>query len=386
MMPKHQISADRPIRVIHIASGDLWAGAEAQLYSMLRSLRKDPRFALEVILLNQGRLAEKVSALGIPVVILDESRLSSLHILLELRKILRKARPDVVHTHRHKENILGALAAWQAGGATRVRTIHGAPEHKRNNLRRLLVSALNDLFSWMFHNSIIAVSRTLLDDLPGPIRRKTVFIPNGIDPDQVRESADSAHRKADRNPPYSVAFVGRLVPVKRIDIFIGVARSAAAKFPGMFQFHVFGDGPERSTLDNMIEADDSGASVQRHGFVSDLTGALADMDLLLVTSDHEGLPMTVLESVALHVPVIARNVGEIQSVLANGDGGHIVESASPEAFVDILSKFLEDQSDFLDRSRRAYRTLEDEYSASTCAARHAELYATLTETHRRNHP
>src|SRR5277367_5793662 len=117
------------VRVLHIISGDLWAGAEAQAFTQLSALH-EANVTVAAALLNEGELAARLRARGVPVTVLDESRLSGTGILLALRRLMREWRPDIVHTHRTKENILGSLANRLAGNVPSVRTVHGASEDK----------------------------------------------------------------------------------------------------------------------------------------------------------------------------------------------------------------------------------------------------------------
>uniref|UniRef100_UPI00257E0BBD hypothetical protein n=1 Tax=Reinekea sp. TaxID=1970455 RepID=UPI00257E0BBD len=82
------------LRVLHILSGDLWAGAEAQAHTLLKNLR--PLCDVSAILLNEGELAKRLRADDIDVTILDEARLSSRKIFTSLRVHIRQLKPDVV--------------------------------------------------------------------------------------------------------------------------------------------------------------------------------------------------------------------------------------------------------------------------------------------------
>ena len=120
---------------MQIASGDLWAGAEVQLYTLANTLQKLPDVSVTVILLNQGTLADKLIETGIEVYILDESSLNDFQILRRLVHIIKEQHPDVIHTHRGKENILGSIASFLAGSVPSIRTAHGAPEHRPSALQ-----------------------------------------------------------------------------------------------------------------------------------------------------------------------------------------------------------------------------------------------------------
>ncbi|MFW2438942.1 MAG: glycosyltransferase [Arenicellales bacterium] len=123
------MSKDCPLKVMHVASGDLWAGAEVQLSTLARALHAMPDTSVSVILLNYGRLEQELKKSGINVIVLDESKLNGFQILYRIAQIIRKQKPGIVHTHRLKENILGSIAAHSVSRTVSMRTVHGAPEH-----------------------------------------------------------------------------------------------------------------------------------------------------------------------------------------------------------------------------------------------------------------
>ena len=78
------LDATRPLRVCHIMSADLWAGAEVQLATTAAHLVNESAVSVSAVLLNEGQLAAELRRLGVPVVILDETRTSSLDIVIAL--------------------------------------------------------------------------------------------------------------------------------------------------------------------------------------------------------------------------------------------------------------------------------------------------------------
>ncbi|VAW89721.1 hypothetical protein MNBD_GAMMA17-2069, partial [hydrothermal vent metagenome] len=89
-----------------------------------------PDITVSVILLNHGTLEDKLREQNICVEVLDETELSSIRIFTSLIKALKRLKPNIIHTHRNKENILGSIAAKIAGNMPSLRTAHGAPEHR----------------------------------------------------------------------------------------------------------------------------------------------------------------------------------------------------------------------------------------------------------------
>src|SRR3954447_14875737 len=101
----HAVDAPRPLRICHIMSADLWAGAEVQLATMAAYLVERPNVSLTVVLLNEGALGQELRRIGVPVAVVDESRTSSVGICRFLTRFLKANDIELVHTHRYKESV-----------------------------------------------------------------------------------------------------------------------------------------------------------------------------------------------------------------------------------------------------------------------------------------
>jgi glycosyltransferase involved in cell wall biosynthesis len=218
-------AAARPLKVLHVISGDLWAGAEVQAATLLAALRSDVSVA--AALMNDGVLAAQLRSLNIPVNIFDESRLNGAQILLALRQLMLTWQPDVVHTHRTKENILGSLANRLAGNVPCVRTVHGASEDTSSGWRRQVKSGIAAADRWCgshLQQRIVAVSPELATKLARRFAaRQIVTIENGIDIATVRARVHPVEFRDSAPRALHVGISGRLVPVKRVDLFLECA-------------------------------------------------------------------------------------------------------------------------------------------------------------------
>lgn len=363
------------MKVVHIASGDLWAGAEKQLLSLACALRSQAETDVYAVILNPGTLAERLIAAGIPTLVLDERRLDALSLLRALIAHLRELRPALVHTHRTKENILGGLAAAMVG-ALSLRTQHGGQEHPRSwhDLRRQVLYAADYLSGRLLQKKIIAVSSALgheLGELYG--RDRVVTINNGIDPGPtpLPKSWHSSHA-------WSIGIVGRLVPVKRVDIFLQIAAQLAALTPARVSFRVIGDGPLRDTLRAQANQLKDRVDLTFCGHLDDAETAIAALDMLVICSDHEGLPMVALEAMKAGTIVVTHRIGGLPELLEGGCGV-LCEQQEPSAFAVAINHLLGEPDTAVRTSRQARQRLEDHYSAAAMARQYRALYTTMTE-------
>ena len=309
-----------PLRVLHVASGDLWAGAEAQMCALLIALHERADVRVAAIVLNPGELAARLRAADIEVFALDESRSGMLALARQIFAAMHAWRPHIVHTHRQKENVLGTYAAARLGVPC-VRTAHGASEHhipwwRLTKTHKRVYAALDRRIAMHAQRAVVAVTdelgQQLRAELPGA---NVTVIHNGIDVAAVRALAANELTTRPGAPPYHLAIVGRLVSVKRIDLFIDMADVLERRAPGSYRFHIIGDGPLRAALQAQANASAAAAHLHFHGFRSDIAQAMAHMHMLVMSSDHEGLPMTALEALALGLCVAARPVGGLVPLL-----------------------------------------------------------------------
>ena len=329
----------QPLRVLHVVSGDLWAGAEVQVYQLLRAACRNPEIEIRAVVLNPGILADRLLAEGVEVTVLDESRHGFRALTRDIRALARGWQPVVIHTHRRKEHLLGALAARVCGAAL-VATIHGRNEfrHTGFDLRQPVLQSLERMLLSRVHQRLVAVSDELATELPGG-EGHSVIIPNSIDVAGVREAAFKETAPAFSVGRIRVGFLGRLVPVKQVDHMLKMLHRLEQAQPGRWALHVAGDGPLRDELQGLAAGLGLERIVTFHGFLPNPLPLLSSMDLFLFASAHEGLPMTALESLALGVPIVSPPIGGLERLIAEAGAGAgaVARSARP---VDLANTLL----------------------------------------------
>jgi len=351
--------------VLHVASGDLWAGAEVELFTLARTLHTRLGVTVSVVVLNPGRLERELRNTGIRVVVLDEAKLNGIRILQRLIGTVRELKPDIIHTHRTKENILGSIAA-KLNGTPSLRTVHGAPEHVTgwHDVPKRIIQFLDRACGRFLQCSVIAVSEDLADILREEFPSELVhIIENGIDIEALDQSATQSRSRASPST-LDIGIAGRLVPVKRVDIFIRTAKYLHDMHGELnLDFHIYGDGPLRNELEALARSLDTGLYLRFEGHCDNLPAVLRNLDLLLMTSDHEGLPMILLEAMTLQIPVIAHRVGGITSLLDQGECGVLVEDHRPEGYARAVRELCVKPELRGEIARKALQRIKTCYSA-----------------------
>ena len=384
-MTGSKLHNSKQISVLHVASGDLWAGAEVQLFTLAKELEKSADVSVSVILLQHGTLECKLKDNGINVHVIDETIFSAPQILKRLARKVKELNPDIVHTHRSKENILGSIAAFVTDRKSSLRTTHGAVENPPRNLfhlRKILIYLIDRFCGLFLQKRIIAVSHDLATILARYYpRSKISVIENGIDFEELlRQTQPASTPMATNHNIYHVCFAGRLVRIKRVDLIIRTARLIIDNHPDLqIIFHIFGDGPLLEELKILSESLKTDRIVVFEGHHSIIADKLLNMDTLLITSDHEGLPMIALEAMALGVPIISHSTGGITKLLENGNCGLLVNEQEPLAYAAALNQLASSPHKRAILSARALERLKENYSSTRNAQKYITIYKELAD-------
>ena len=329
------------LHIVHLVSGDQWAGAEALQSHLLTHLASQaPGCELSVICLNEGELARRLSDAHVEVVVLPESSLSFGEIFWRSRNLLAARRPHILHSHRFKEHFLAAALAPLLRART-VATVHGLPEPARTRrLRYELQTALTLRLLRTRFDRVVAVSsdlrRRLIADCGFAASKLDVVI-NGI-------PIPPAAPQARQDDTLHVGSVGRFVTVKRFELFLEAVALLNERFPKV-EFSILGDGPEREMLVQRAVALGVSDRVRLMRPVLNPHPYFESLDVYVNTSAHEGLPLTVLEAMAHGVPVVASAVGGIPEIARNSDEAILVSSSQPADFAAAISRLLEDATE-----------------------------------------
>ena len=371
------------INVMHVASGDLWAGAEVQLYTLAKALHSKSSATVSVVLLNHGRLEQELTNAGIKVIVIDESKFNGFSILNRLIHAIRRLEPDVIHTHRLKENILGSLAAWLTGRIPSLRTVHGAPEHDPSwlKLHKHLLFYVDRQCGRFLQEKIIAVSNDLSEILSKVYPLEMIHvIENGIDLDAIRLAQSTQRISRDTtDKKFRIGFAGRLVAVKRVDILIETARCFIdARLEHEICFHIFGDGPLRENLEILNQRLGTRNIVHFEGHCDDILARLQEVDAIIITSDHEGLPMILLEAMALGVPIVSHAIGGIPELLDYGNCGILVNGHEPMDYYRAISDLVANADRRIEMIANALERVANRYSAEQNARVYCDIYTQCT--------
>jgi L-malate glycosyltransferase len=369
------------ISVCHVIDGSVWAGAEAQVATLLRALSTCPGLSLHAIVLHEGRLAQKLRTFEVAVRVVEQQR-SFLGVIAECSKFFQGRHIQILHSHNYKENLIAVSLSRICKVPYLVRTEHGHPEPYSafRNLKHWGVVAADRLAARYTNARIVSVSSDLGEFWNRHADPNNVtIVPNGVDLGSVNSSLSPGEAKQRLGMPsnsFVIGIAARLERIKRHDLFLATARYLAENIPGS-KFVIAGAGRQEESLQRLVLESSLQNRVALLGDRQDVYDVLRAMDILLICSDHEGIPMVMLEAMALGVAVVSRDVGGISEVIRNGINGILVPSDRPEELGRACMSIFQDPKLLADLRLAAHDQIQRQYSAEKNAQAVVELYQSI---------
>lgn len=346
----------RPIRVARLITR-LNVGGPAQHAILLAAALDETRFHSTLITGTAGRdegdLASAARERGVePVVVRELGRAihpaRDLLALAKLVRLLRRLRPDIVHTHTAKAGTVGRIAARLAGVRVIVHTFHG------HVLEGYFSPVATQLFLRIerrlarFTDRIITLSPRLRHALltMGIGRPEQVeVVPLGLDLDRfLRAPGAHGDLPAALDIPAGtplLGILGRLVPIKDHPTLF----RALSLFPDRGRaphLLVVGDGERRGELERLAGRLGLASRIHFLGWRSDLEAILAELDVVICCSRNEGTPVALIEAMAAGVPVVSTDVGGVGDLVVHGQTGWLVPPGEPALLAEGIQRLLED--------------------------------------------
>jgi glycosyltransferase involved in cell wall biosynthesis len=284
---------------------------------------------------------ERVPSLARPI-----RPIADLRTAVAIARIIRRYRPDVIHTHLSKAGLIGRGVALAMSRAVRVHTFHGTlfGSYFGAAASGAIVRA-ERLLGHRTH-AIVALSERQRDELVeyqiAPAARIHI-VPLGLNLERFGTAREADARASARSAlgiaadELVVAAIGRLVPIKRLDRLIDAFAHVAGQAPKA-RLYLVGDGSEREALQARVAAKGLLGLVTFVGWSAATPDWYAASDVVALTSDREGTPLAVIEAAAAGRPVVATDVGGVADVVVDGTTGFIVPASDVTALADRLSR------------------------------------------------
>jgi glycosyltransferase involved in cell wall biosynthesis len=352
----------------------LAAAGGAQTYVMLLVPALVERFDVTVAAWGPGPLRGAVEAVGADYVELRHVRrpLSlwrDLLGLLELVRLLRRVRPQIVHANSSKAGVLGRVAAVVARVPIRIFTVHGwAFAAYSGSVSRVYLWADRLMRPLTTRIVCVAENERRLGLAAGTCTdARTVVIRNAVDVAAAPQAA------LEGDPPVLVT-VGRFSYPKD---FVTLVQALARLPAGSFRARVLGDGPDRPPIEAEIARHGLAGAVELTGEVDDVAEQLAEADVFVLSSRSEGLPISVLEAMAAGLPVVASAVGGLPELVEEDETGTLVPAGDADALAAALQRLIEDPERRRRLGRAGRARAEARFDLPRFRDAHLDLYASL---------
>ncbi len=303
--------------------------------------------------------------------------------LINLYRLFRKEKFDLVHTHTSKAGVLGRIAAKAAGVPKVVHTFHGHTFYGYFGIWMSKIIVAIERFAAAFADKITVLTELEKEDLikfkiAPPA--KIVVINSGLELDIYKEvNIDIASKKkALQIEPEALAvgMIGRLEPVKGPEYFIEAAKFISQRFPKV-KFLVVGEGSLRNKLEDRCKKLNIFEKFIFTGWREDVAEILPILDILVLPSLNEAVGRILIEAGACGVVAVATKVGGVAEIVKENVTGILVAPKDADSLAKAVIGLLEDEEKRLKMKEAAKKWIDDKFSASKMAKRFSDLYEEL---------
>lgn len=322
-----------------------------------------------------GHRADALRPSGVSVFEIPVARRTATGVLnatMATRSVIRRFRPEVVLAHNVSASLVAKLALAPSRRLPLLTVFHGVAESDYRGAARILRHT---------SGAVVAVASSTADRLraAGLTKPVPVVIPNAVFPQHARVDRAAVRQVLGVAPEVPVALCpARLEPQKRHDVLL----EAWAKLEGEPVLLLAGDGSLRGELERHSAKLGLNGRVRFLGNRSDVPDLLAGADVTVLTSDWEGMPIAVLESLASGRPVVASDVDGVREALAGG-GGLLVPRRDPEATAEALRTLLFDPQARAAAGEAGQAALRRDHDPRTLMRSYDELLRTALRGGRR---
>ena len=300
----------------------------------------------------------------------------------KIKKIIQEFKPDIVHTHASKSGAIGRLAAKSCNVPLIVHTFHGHVFHSYFNAFMSKIIVRFERFFAKKTDAIIAISDSQRQELIEVYKiapaEKVFTIPLGFNLDKYSVDQETKgiifrNKYGFEKSELIVGIVGRLVPIKNHDMFLEVAAIVKEKTNQQVRFAIIGDGESRPGIEKKaaelgltysyyITSPKVKTDIVVTSWETEIDQALAGLDIVVLTSNNEGTPVSLIEAQSAYIPVVSTNVGGVEDIVIHGETGFITEVGDVQLFADYVLKLIEDSELRSRMGRHGYDNVIKRYS------------------------
>lgn len=362
--------------ILYIIDSLLVAGAQVHLVRLANDMAE---MGMQPRIICLGAVSESLVAQLRPEISVDRIRMESIRrgsffpSFLQLVRLVKVYRPQIVHTYLNTANVFGVLAA-KLGGTCRIIT----SRRDMGNFRSGRIGSLDSLISRRWADRTICVCNAVarraieLERVPSA---KVRVIYNGVDLDVIHPRP-----RPDAGGPTRFGIVARMDRIEKGHAeFIAATRLTAQRRPGLARFVLVGDGYMKDALHAQIEKSGQEHVTTFAGEVSDSNDALSYFDVSVVPSYTEGICNAAIEAMAAGFPVIATAVDGNLEVVQNGETGFLVPARNQVALADMFIRYLDEPSLIGTHGRSGRKRCEEVFNRAVIRKQYHQAYCEVLD-------
>jgi glycosyltransferase involved in cell wall biosynthesis len=374
-------------KIIYIITKSNWGGAQKYVFDMATEVAKEG-YDVEVFFGGNGILADKLALAGIKTTSLqklgrDVSLLRDIKVLIELTRLLRQHRPDIIHLNSSKIGAIGALAGRIAGVKKIIFTAHGwAFNEERSAPSKSILKFIYWIAIMLSHKTITVSEAMRARVAQWPfVGGKLASVHNGITPLAYLSKADAREflcalvpALQERQKAKWVGSLAELHPIKNLDVAIRAIAELKEQGRDII-YLVFGEGEQRAVLEKLIADLGLQNDVFLLGHVDLGAQYLHALDIFMLVSRSEGLAYAILEAGMAKMPVIATAVGGIPEIITDMQSGILVQPNKPSEIAHAITYYIENHDREMEFKNTLHKKVADEFSVKKMLERTVVFYA-----------
>jgi glycosyltransferase involved in cell wall biosynthesis len=332
---------------------------------------------------------------GVKAILLPEMKrkpnfFSDRKALKRIKEIISEFEPDIVHTHASKAGALGRKAALDMKVPVVIHTFHGHVFHSyfgkiKTELFKFIERKLADKST-----GIIAISDLQKQELVNTHKvakeSKINVIPLGFDLGKFNinliEKRKIIREKYDlEDDQIAIGIIGRLAPIKNHNLFLEIVDIVHQQTNKKLVFFIVGDGELKDEIfEKASKLRQQGADIRMTSWIKDITVFNAGLDIICLTSNNEGTPVSIIEAQASQVPVISTNVGGVCNVMLDNKTGFVVPKNNARIFADKLLVLIENEALRKDMGERGWAFVKERFHFERLVKDMEQYYKRLLST------
>jgi len=372
-------------QVLHLCSTLGIFGGETVLLSLAKESSVSGLKPIIGVLRNSENphteIAERAHEKGIETVIFPCNGRVDIRSIRKIRKLLLDQKIDIIHSHDYKSDFYALMATLKLK-VHRMATCHNWNTYNQ----RLKWYSRIDQYLLRYFDLVIAVSPLVKKDLVenGVKNNKAQIINNGVNLDDFncQVLVNKGHLRSQLGVSKDgtiIGCVGRLSPEKGFNFFIHAAKIILRDYPKTC-FLIIGEGPEKENLYGLSSSLGIAENIFFTGLREDVSALYRIMDVFVISSLNEGLPIVLLEAMASQRPVVSTNVGGIPQLIEDRFNGLLVEPGNAIELAGSIKLLMADKKQAELFSKRGYTRVVKEFSSRAMADNYHKSYLNLLKS------